>query len=38
MLYLGFVVSDKKIFHVFPILAYVKPVTPGTGPFFAPGP
>ena len=24
-------------FHIFPIQAYVKHVTPGAGPFFAPG-
>ena len=35
---LGLVVSDKKIFFkVFPIYACVKHVTPGLGPFLAPG-
>ena len=29
-------VSDKKIFYVFPILAYIKYVTPGMGAFLAP--
>ena len=35
----GFRNSDKKIFHVFPILYnnfYVNCVTPGLGPFLAP--
>ena len=33
---LGLMVSDKKIFHVFPIQAFVKHVTPRAGPFLAP--
>ena len=34
----GPVVSDKKIFfHIFPILAYVKHVTPCARPFLAIG-
>ena len=31
----GFKLED--FFQVFPILAYVKHVTPGAGPFLAPG-
>ena len=31
---LGLVVSDKKLFHVFPIISYVKHVTPEAGPFW----
>ena len=34
---LGLVVSEKKIFSCFTIQAYVKHVTPGAGPFIAPG-
>ena len=30
-------VSDKKIFCVFPILAYVEHVTPGAGHFWSQG-
>ena len=34
----GLVVSEKKIFSCFPImLAHVNHVTPGAGPFLAPG-
>ena len=28
---------QEDFFHVFPIKAYVKPVTPGAEPFLAPG-
>ena len=34
---LGPVVSDKNIFHVFPIYVYTKHVTPGMGPFLPGG-
>ena len=30
-------ISGKNIFHVFPLYAYVKHVTPGAGSFLAPG-
>ena len=33
---LGLVGSDNFFFHVFPIKAYVKHVTRGASPFFAP--
>ena len=34
---LGLLVPDKKIFHNFPILAYVKHVTPWAGHFWPKG-
>ena len=30
-------ISGENIFHVFPLYAYVKHVTPGARPFLAPG-
>ena len=33
----GFVVSEKKIFYVFPIVCLWELMTPGAGPFLNPG-
>ena len=34
---LGLVVSEKKIFYVFPIVSLWDQITPGAGPFLTPG-
>ena len=36
-LYISLVVQTRRFFDVFPYISHVKYVTPGAGPFLAPG-